>query len=54
MTTSIHLNDKTLEPQPVDWEDDRSDGANDDPGAAIRFAGCSVQDEIELLGVQVS
>lgn len=41
--------DKTAEPQASDWDEDMSDAPMDDPGAAVRFAGCSVENELRLL-----
>lgn len=42
--------------EPADWDDDRSDSPMDDPTAsdAVRFAGCSMQIELDQLGVQAS
>jgi hypothetical protein len=46
--------DNTSEPQASEWDDDRSDSPNDDPGAVVRFAGCSVATEIIAMEVGAS
>ena len=44
------------EPDHVGDDYDGSDGPMDDPGAgvAVRFAGCSVKDELSQLGEQTN
>lgn len=46
--------DKTAEPEASEWQEDFNDVPQDDPGAGVRFAGCSVENELIAIGAQAS
>lgn len=48
------MTDKTQPPEPSTWDEDLSDAPVDDPGAIVRFAGCSVASELIAMSCEVA